>query len=237
MVRSIPQKVLVFCELIVTLPFFFIGKTITMLSLDSKPALSSNSKPALSSISQRETANAVSQLARGAAEGVLIPEGNQESGLQGFAQSPSWQSYSQLSQESRYLIAARYFYKEFGWSISSKEALLQKFEDKYRLAPQVDWLHTDIRVAATEAKANEEKIELLESWRNNISAEDKIAWIGRLDQVTKNQILRSLANKSRFKFEEAENILMNDPTNASITTAIDFVLSSVKGGYPSNYFS
>ncbi len=166
-----------------------------------------------------------------------------DSRIQKFLQKPNRKQYSQLPTEFKYLIAGRFFYQDFGWSLRSKFSLIEEFERKI-----FEFDLPRAQLAIKEAVQLHFKIETLLKIKNNANNRD--LKIQELDDLTstqiKNCIKREVAdkitkgkvNKGLKPIEDLDDfamkVLLKDPYNSVVDEALNNLIIHLRGAYPAN---
>ncbi|NGX59782.1 MAG: hypothetical protein KR126chlam3_00939 [Chlamydiae bacterium] len=211
--------------LIFSSPFYISGRVFEVI-VQSSPNKKENSIRA-------DSASKITHIAH---KSLSIPSDPELAELTTFASSPSWRTYGALSIANQYLIAGSHYYTSFGWSISSKFHLLEKFEKAIKSAGSFSPANKAIKEAIEIRK----KISFLKNFLK-APLESKKTMLDEVDADTLRQIQYYIGRKNELSSKTdaikfGKDTLQKNLANPLISNAISSMLSYLNNAYPHSYY-
>lgn len=218
--------------LIFSTPFFLSGRAIEVIRGYTKKQEDSSSSSSF--LSSNSSSPMITSIPTGR---ISIPSDPELTALITFSNNPSWGLYLTLPSKTRYLIAGRYYYHNWGWSFLTKFQILERFEKDFAKA----------RSLSRATKAIQEAIEihkkisfLIHLKMQPLKTKKEI--LAQADNATLCQIQYYIGREKKVKkksmaIQLGQSILQNKLENPVIEAAITTMLFYLKNAYPHDYYA
>ncbi len=215
-------------------PFFLTGRAIEVIRGYPKKQEDSSSSSSSSSSSPPPSSPMITSILT---RRISTPSDPELNALIRFSNTPSWGSYSTLPSEIRYLIAGRYYYHNWGWSLLTKFQILEKFEKDFSTGQSL----SRGKKAIQEAIEIHKKISFLIHLKKQ-PIKNKKEILAHEDVATLHQIQYYIGREKKVKeksmaIQLGQSTLQNEHENSVIDAAITTMRFYLKNAYPHDYYA